>query len=307
MAFRNLMIENRAFVSIRHKNLSIKIDAEHSVPIEDINSILIENAQSTITTAALSALAQNGATVYICDAKHTPCAVMLPFVQHSRSYGMLKLQEGLTQPQKKRLWQQIVIGKIDNQAKCLELSGRQEDSEHLRRLEKKVTSGDATNIEAEAAGYYFTALMGREFYRSDENDVRNAALNYGYAIIRGQIARLIVSYGFLPLKGIHHRSELNGYNLADDLIEPFRPLVDLFVVQYFADAEADGESLEALTPPLKRALYNLLNMDILSDGQSYSVAYAAERLVQSFTRCCEKVSKELLLPELVPLKLHSYE
>ena len=306
MAFRNLMIETKAFVGLRHGNLLIKTDAERIVPIEDVNSILIENTMSNITVAALSALAEVGATVYICNAKHIPCAAMLPYVQHSRSFGMMKLQESLTMPMKKRLWQQVVIRKIGNQSKCLAILGQKEAAEHLRQLEGKVHSGDPLNAEAEAASFYFKSLFGKEFFRNDDADIHNAALNYGYAIIRGQVARLIVSYGFLPTKGIHHKSELNAYNLADDFMEPFRPVVDLFVAQHFSSTPTE-EWEETLTPPLKRELYNLLNMDILSDGQYHSVAYAAEKLVHSFTRCCQKASKELLLPELIPLKLHRYE
>lgn len=111
---------------------------------------------------------------------------------------------------------------------------------------------------------------------------------------------MIASYGFLPMKGIHHKSELNAYNLADDFIEPFRPVVDLFVAQ-------EVQAFEALTPQLKQKLYNLLNMDIKIAQQNHSVAYAAEKMIQSFSRCCQKISKELLLPTLVALRQHTYE
>lgn len=300
MAYRNLMIASNAQLKIKNEQLLIKTDTTHSVPIEDINSVLVENHQSTITIATLAKLVQDGVTIFVCDEKHTPCAIMMPFAQNARQYGVVKLQESLSLPLQKQLWQQIVKYKINNQAICLEFNKQDNTAQQLRSLAKKVTSGDSNNTEAVAAAVYFKALFGPDFIRSNDDDLRNAALNYGYAIIRGHIARLIASCGFLPMKGIHHKSELNAYNLADDFIEPFRPVVDLFVAQ-------EAQAFEALTPQLKQKLYNLLNMDIKIAQQNHSVAYAAEKMIQSFSRCCQKTSKELLLPTLVALRQHTYE
>lgn len=299
MGYRNLMIESRAHFCIKNNQLVITTDAQHSIPIEDINSILIENLQSTITIASLSKLAQSGVTIFVCDKQHTPCAVMMPFSQHSRNFGMLKLQENLSTALQKQLWRQIVIAKIHNQAKCLELLNKPDAAKYLYNASKNVLSGDTTNVEAAAANYYFKNLFPSILYRNDEADVRNAFLNYGYAIMRGHIARLIASYGFIPMKGLHHKSELNAYNLADDFLEPLRPVVDLFVARI--------PEIKSLTPVHKRALYNLLNVDMESGNQRHSAAYAAERMIQSFTRCCQKNTKELLLPKLVELKQHTYE
>lgn len=299
MGYRNLMIESIASLTIKNEQLLITTNKTHSVPIEDINSVLIENRQTTISMGTLAKLSQNGVTVYICDDKHTPCGIMVPFAQHSRNTGVIKLQESLTVPTKKQLWQQIVKAKIANQAKCLEFLDKPNNALHLEALAKTVLSGDTTNVEATAANYYFKHLFATEFRRSNEDDSRNGFLNYGYAILRGHIARLIASYGFLPMKGLHHKSELNAYNLADDFLEPFRPVVDLYTARLANYSE--------LTPRDKRGLYNLLNVDMLSGKQVHSVSYAAERLMQSFTRCCQKTSKELLLPSLVDLKQHTYE
>lgn len=300
MAYRNLMIASNAQLKIQNEQLLITTDATHKVPIEDINSVLIENRQSTITIATLAKLAQDGVTVYVCDEKHTPCAIMMPFAQNSRQYGMIKLQESMSLPLQKQLWQQIVKSKINNQAKCLELNDFISESKALQLLAKNVSSGDANNTEAVAAASYFKTLFGKNFSRGDDNDLRNAALNYGYAIIRGHIARLIASYGFLPMKGIHHRSELNAYNLADDFIEPFRPVVDLLVSK-------ELQTIDCLTSLVKQKLYNLLNVDINIACQMHSVTYAAEKMIQSYTRCCQKTTKELVLPKLVALRQHTYE
>lgn len=299
MAYRNIMIASSAHVSVSKEQLIITTDTKHSIPLEDISSVLFENRQTTITMATLSELGQYGITVYFCDKKHTPCAIMIPFAQHSRNLGMVKLQEELTVPRQKQLWQQIVKAKIANQSLCLKYLGKNIEAEYLNNFTKKVLSGDANNIEATAAIYYFKNLFSATFNRGDDEDMRNAYLNYGYAILRGHIARLIASYGFMPMKGLHHKNELNAYNLADDFIEPLRPIVDLFVVQLNEWPELKSEH--------KQGLYNLLNMEIDSGGQKHSVSYAAERMIQSFTRCCQLKTKGLLLPKLLPLKQHTYE
>lgn len=299
MAYRNLMIESPANMKLCQKQLIIFTDKEHSIPLEDISSILIENRQATITMATLSSLAENNVTVFICNEKHLPCAVMIPFAQHSRTSLMLKYQEKLSQPLRKQLWQQIVKSKINNQANCLELLGKNNAEKYLRNLIKNVLSGDSTNVEAIAARYYFQQAFSNDFIRENDYDVRNHFLNYGYSILRGHIARLIATYGFVPMLGLHHKSELNSYNLADDFFEPFRPIVDLYVAQIQEPKE--------LSPLYKRELFNLLNMDIYINNQYHSVSYAAELMIQSFSRCCQNKSKELSLPKLVELRQHKYE
>lgn len=299
MAYRNLVIENTAQLRLKNAQLVITTDKQHTVPLEDVNSILLENQQTTITIATLAKIAQTGITVYVCDAKHTPCGILMPFAQHCRCSGMLKAQESLTLSCQKQLWQQIIKAKIANQAQCLLLLEKKQPAEYLTSLIKKVTSGDSKNIEALAAHYYFKHLFTDKFYRNDEEDVRNGFLNYGYAIIRGHLARLIANYGFIPMKGIHHKNELNAYNLADDFIEPFRPVVDLYV--------ARQKAWPALTTYHKRALYNLLNMEVVLQGQKFALAFAAEKMVQSFTSCCLQKTKNLLLPNLIELKQHVYE
>ena len=116
MAFRNIIIENPAQLSLKNKQLIIKTDSEHSLAVEDISALLIESRASTITAAALSYLGQSGCAVFVCDEKHMPCAVLEPFSQHSRALSVLKAQLEATEPLKKRLWQSIVVAKIANQA-----------------------------------------------------------------------------------------------------------------------------------------------------------------------------------------------
>ena len=299
MAFRCLMVENPAQISLRNGLLVIRTDREHTVPLEDISALLLESRQSTVTAAALAQLGRCGCAVYLCDEKHVPCAVLTPYQQHSRALAVLRTQLDASEPLKKRLWQSVVKAKIANQALCLRLAGREEGAASLSSLEARVRSGDSENAEATAAQLYFPLLFGEGFTRGDESE-RNAGLNYGYAILRGCVARTLTVYGFLPALGLHHRSTLNAFNLADDLMEPFRPLVDLLVL-------SSMDPKDELTPERKRLFFNLLNLDILSGGQRHSVSYAVDLLVQSLRRALEEKTPELTLPTLIDLKQHGYE
>lgn len=299
MAFRNIIIENPAHISVRNDQLVIRTDAEHSLAMEDISALLLESRQSTITTAALSQLGQCGCAVFACDEKHMPCAVLTPFHRHVRELSVLRSQLEVSEPRKKQLWRDIVREKIRNQAICLKLAGKPEKAGALFNLIDQVRSGDTGNMEATAAQYYFPALFGDGFTRGEDCGW-NAGLNYGYAVLRGCVARSLAVYGFLPALGLHHRSTLNPFNLADDLMEPFRPLIDLLVIQGM-------EEEDILTPSNKRMLFNCLNLDILSGGQHHSVSYAVEREVQSLGGALADRSAELTLPLLLEPKQHRYE
>ena len=197
------------------------------VPLEDINCLVLEHAGIMISSGVLQRLSENGCLVYICDEKHLPSTVVLPIARHSRHFKMLTAQLAITKPRQNRIWQQIVKQKIANQAMCLKLCGKK-NADQLYNMTKKVQSGDKTNVEAQAAALYFKSLFGNDFTRGDDNGI-NAALNYGYSILRGHISRSIVCYGFEPSLGINHHSQLNNFNLADDFIEPYRAIVDYFV------------------------------------------------------------------------------
>jgi CRISPR-associated protein Cas1 len=299
MAFRNIIVRNPAYISVRHSQLIIRTEAEHSLPLEDISALLIEDSKSTITTAALSLLGQSGCAVFICNNKHMPCAVLTPFSTHSRSPGVLRKQINMSPVLQKKLWQSIIMAKIKNQAKCLQFCGKAETAEGLFKIAESVKSGDAANSEAMAARRYFPALFGDNFYRRCDNGI-NSGLNYGYAIIRGSIARNLAVCGFQPELGIHHNSELNAFNLADDFIEPFRPLIDMLVFVCF-DMDSTLDSSK------KNQLFNSLNLEILSGEQHHSTSYAIERMIHSFKNSLDSGANKLLLPELLELKQHCYE
>ena len=299
MGYRNIVVSSSVKISVKNSQLIITGEASGTVPVEEIQTLMLESRASSITTYALSELSDKGVCVYICDEKHLPCAVIQPIGRYSRQRKRIMTQITQTKPTLKRLWKDIVIRKIQNQAQCLKYCECKSDKYSvLEQLSKNVTSGDDSNVEGRAAAIYFKTLFGNEFFRDDENDV-NAALNYGYAIMRGYIARIIANCGFEPCIGLHHSSELNNYNLADDLIEPFRPLVDLFVATKLKNCEFNSDS--------KRELCNILNYEVISSGKRYSAGRAVELLVQSLERCFDSKVDELVLPVLCELKLHEYE
>lgn len=301
MGFRNIKIDSHVKLSIKNQQLYIETDILRQIPLEDINCIIIENQTVTVSAYLLQKMADMGITVYVCDEKHLPNAVLLPMVRHSRHFKILKYQIEAGKPLQKRLWQQIAVRKIRNQALCLaylDLDG----SEELMKMCKEVQSGDRTHVEAKAAAFYFKSLYGLGFSRGNDH-VINSALNYGYAIVRGLIARSIVCYGLEPSIGVFHHSELNNFNLADDMIEPFRPLVDLYVSQNYDVAEIDSD----LTPERKRDIFGIINYDMDVKGEKRIISNCIDMLVASYSSALQGKRSDLELPELMQLQVHSYE
>ena len=301
MAFRNIMITSGMKLRIKDQQLVIDNGNEVSFPLEDVNCILLENQAVTLSAYFLQKVADWGIALYVCDEKHLPNAVLLPMVRHSRHFKVLKSQMEAGKPLQKRLWQQIVVQKIKNQALCLKLTEK-DGSEELLKMCKEVQSGDRTHVEAKAAAFYFRRMYGLWFSRGNDHII-NSALNYGYAVIRGMIARSIVCYGLEPSIGVFHCSELNSYNLADDMIEPFRPLVDLYVSTHFDISEIDS----ALTPEMKRGLFGIVNYDMSVKGDMRIISNCIDLLVSSFSSALQGKRTELDLPELIELQVHSYE
>ena len=299
MEYRNIFIANPARLSVTRGQLVIEQEEKYTVPLEDISAVLVESPCVQITTSAASALANQGVTVFFCDEKHLPSCQLLPINQFFRQRKLLMTQCSITRPLQKQLWQQIVIRKIRNQARCLQYAGC-DGAEALRKIADAVLSDDKDNREAVAASLYFPSLFGEGFSRGND-DIRNAALNYGYAILRGAVARNLVMHGLEPCIGLHHRSELNNFNLADDMIEPFRPVVDLFVAQHICEND------EKLTPQIKAQLFNVTNYLIKQAGRRYRVMLAVGRSCAALASCLQAGNAALELPELLPLELHHYE
>lgn len=297
MAYINIYIVNPCRISVKNKQLVLEGDKKVTYPIEDINSIVIENRQIVMSAYSINNLTKSGAVIFACNETHLPDTIILPFNRHTRKLKQLKSQLSIPKPITKQLWKTIVKQKIVNQAKCLQLCSKEYKS--VIGYADNICSGDSTNQESAAAREYFRVLFGNSFRRQDDNAI-NAALNYGYSIIRGLIARSIVAHGFEPSIGIFHCNELNNFNLADDLIEPFRPLVDMLIYENF-------ERIEILDTQIKKAIYNLVNCDVVIKNQRHSVSNAVDMVVESLVNSCSKKANYLCLPELINIKMHEYE
>ena len=199
MSWRTLTISNPAKLSLKQRALCIQQDEQFRVPLEDIQTVILESPEIRISSALLAAIAEYNILLISCDNKHTPNGVLLSFAQHSRHSLVARRQVNVSKPFKKRLWQQIVRQKIINQAYCLSGFGVAA-AEKLMLIADRVISGDTNNREAYAAKIYFKALFGSDFIRG-QDDFINASLNYGYSIVRAFIARAIVGYGFIPAFG----------------------------------------------------------------------------------------------------------
>ena len=272
MAFRTVLLSGDVRVHVRNGQLVINTDDTVTVPLEDIAVVVIENPRILLSTATMARLCEHGVATAVCDSKHLPAGILLPHSRHSRQLAITRAQVNATVPLKKRLWQQLVRAKLNNQAACLDLLERPGGDE-LREYARSVQSGDATSRESVGAGYYFPRLMpGVRRHGGGDTD---AALDYGYAVLRAAVARSLVGHGMYPAFGIHHESQLNQFNLADDLLEPFRPFVDYRVI---------SQSLNTSTVEMRAALVGTLLEPCLIDEKGYTVSTAITSCAQSLSR-----------------------
>ncbi len=241
MGFRNVLISEESVLKIKLGSLIVlQVDKEEiQIPINDINSIVIDNLDTTLTTRLMEELAKNNVTVILCDKEHLPRGIYLGMNIHTRTTKVIKKQMALDEQIKGQLWQYIVKVKIRNQTMLIQenCNNNEETIKTLVNYYKEVELFDKTNREAHSAKAYFIKLFGKNFKRDDDDILINSALNYGYAIVRAHIARLCVAYGLNTNIGIFHKNEYNHFNLVDDLIEPFRPIVDKLAIEIMKDAK----------------------------------------------------------------------
>lgn len=300
MTWRSVVISRPAKLKREHYSLAIEQEQTAFVPFEDIAVIMLNHREITLTHPVLSACGEYGISLFSTGDTHHPSGVFLPFLPHSRATRWLRLQLDLPRPAAKQSWATIVRMKIANQAACLSLAGR-DGADRLDSYARRVRSGDSGNLEGQAAAFYFTQLFGKGFHRNQARFI-NAALDYGYAVLRGTIARGLVAHGLLPSLGLFHASEQNAFNLADDVIEPFRPLVDLFVSRQVIPDD------DELRPEDKVALVGLLNVDMGMPRGKMSVLSAIEHAIESLARVYDGGSETLLeLPVLIGLEQHRLE
>lgn len=278
MSFKQIFIKNKSYLSYQNNSMSVKNEfTDTLVSLDDIDIIIIENQQTTITSALLSNLAKADISVVFVDDKFNPTAISIGLYKNSRTSKIQKSQININKPRLNRLWQTMIYSKVSNQADVLNSIKK---DEYLYSLLKRINSGDKNNIEAVSASYYFKELFGKDFYRNNIEDNRNIALNYGYSILRSSIIRYIIAYGLNPSFGMWHSSELNAFNLADDLIEPFRPIVDKYVLN-------NVSKNNLISSINKQELVALLYSKVKNNQeQTTSVNEAIKNIVASYQSFC---------------------
>ena len=287
--------ESAARLNVHRRQLVIRRDelADVSVPLADLAVVVVSHPAVTFTQAVLAGLAESGGSFIACDRRRLPVGMFLPLVSHHVQTERFAAQARAAEPLKKRLWKQVVQAKIHAQAKALEhLYG----TDHgLRQLVPLVRSGDPANIEARAARRYWPRLFADlDFRRHRENEDQNLLLNYGYAVLRAIVGRAVCAAGLHPSLGIHHHNRYDAFCLADDLMEPFRPTVDLAVVEYCAE----HDDLYGIEASAKQKIIGQLTARRLVDGRQLTLFDSAARTASSLADTFLAKADGLVLPDL---------
>ena len=275
MAWRGVLLTRPAILRLDQGCCLIESDeGPIRLAFEDIAYLVFDTPQVSLTSALLARFAEEGVLVVACDGKHLPTGALLPLQGHFRQTQTLRRQLAVGDGLRKRLWGRLVRGKVGNQGRVLTILGHA-TGKALLAMAERVEPGDPQNLEAQAARDHFSALFRALRRRRGDGDVRNAMLNYGYALLRAGIARQLAAKGFHPAIGLWHDNVDNAFNLADDLIEPWRPLADLHVVRRLEAREAGSE----LTVTDKRELARLLVADCGMDGEVVTLLTGIERQI----------------------------
>lgn len=286
-----------AHLKLRNKQLILCFEdnKERSFSCEDVGVVILQHPAISLSSAALNALLESGAVVIICGKNHLPTGMLLPTTTHTELVPRLMAQIKAGKPAHKRVWQAIVEAKITAQANQIS------DPYHTRlcHLAKNVKSGDPENMEAQAAKIYWSAYFPDRYKEGDKRDptsesLFNSALNYGYAIMRAAVARSLVSAGLQPALGVHHHRRNNPYCLADDVMEPLRPLVDKTVRQIINLPIPDGGKLSADN---RRQLLSLLTHDVTLGSSKGPLMASLPRYVSSVFRMLTRESNSLVVPK----------
>ena len=278
----------RGFLTVTNDNTKGKI------AIDDIDAVITSAFGITYTNAALTALAERGAPLVICGNNYSPTAVLVSLDGHFAQAKRIAAQAQATKPKNKQLWAQIIRAKINAQYQALKTIGI--DAQRLLHLSKTVKTGDTTNNEAQAAQFYWRKMMGEDFRRNTDTPGLNAFLNYGYAVLRAASARAIAGAGLHPSLSIHHESAGDALRLADDLMEPFRPSVDILIRELWHNGNQE------ITPKVKLDIANVLTADFKTDIGITPLSVCLSRLANSLTKVYLKETEKLILPNpLIPI------
>lgn len=306
MIKRTIYFGNPSYLSVKQKQLVVKRPAVASgkecetiatIPIEDIGVVVADNPQITFTSALVEEMMANNVVLVTCDSRSMPSGMTLPIVGHSLQNERMRCQLSASVPLKKQLWQQTVQMKIHNQGIVL-ANATGETHDNMFMWAARVKSGDSDNMEARAAAYYWKNLFPdiSGFVRERGGYPPNNLLDYGYAILRSVVARGLVSSGMFPSIGICHHNRYNGYCLADDIMEPYRPYVDRLVVDI---VKTHGRDNLFLDREMKARLLSIPVLDVDISGKTSPLMVAVSSTTSSLYRCFSGESRKIVYPSMI--------
>ncbi len=292
MLKKSILIEKKSSINCKNLQLVIKSETrEASIPIEDIGFLVIDNPEVYISITALNLLIENNASVIICNKTHLPNGMFLNLNSHHIQHEIFKNQMQASVPLKKQLWQQTIIEKVKNQGFLLNTITKTKNN--FEFLASKVLSGDTTNMEAVAANFYWKSFFDTDFKRERFGNYPNNFLNYGYAILRAATARALSGSGLLNTLGIHHKSKYNAFALADDIMEPFRPLVDEKVYELM-----QRYNEQELNTQIKAELLQVLTRTVYFRTEKSPLMVALQKTASSLQQCYSGKRKKIKYPRL---------
>jgi len=294
MAYRVVLIENEVSMKLKLNNLIVDRGDEDEIWIhlDDISMIVLDNPKLRFTVRLMSALAEHNIGVIFCDNNHLPIGFYGSYDNHSRVSKNIGYQIEKSNEFYDTIWKKIVCQKILNQQQVLNnLEMSDEIQDKLLLLSNEVLAGDPSNREAHAAKIYFNTLMNNSFSRGNDDIILNSALDYGYSIIRSYLAKACVGYGMNTQIGIHHRNEFNRFNLVDDLMEPFRPFVDIYAYKIMGDEEY-------FKPEHRRKLINIVNHKIYYANKNMHLGNAIDTFVEQYAAYISGKRENIEMPLL---------
>ena len=297
MITRSIYIGNPAYLKLKDEQMCI-MEPESGqmkgrVPVEDLGILMLDHHQITISHQLIQKMMGNNVVIVSCDAHHLPHGIMLPLYGHTQHSNRIKDQMEASEPLKKQLWKQTVECKIKNQKEVLVKLGNYYAP--MAGYQNNVKSGDITNMEGIAAQHYWKYLISLDFLRQRFGNAPNQFLNFGYSVLRSIVARAIVETGLFPVLGIFHKNKYNPYCLADDLMEPYRPFIDLLVMNFL---EKNPET-EELTKDFKAYLLQIATKDVKIDGLTRPLLVAVKTTASSLYKCYTGEKRQISYPELL--------
>jgi CRISPR-associated protein Cas1 len=285
-------IETEGLFLATHRGfLTVSASGEEKgrIALDDIGALIVHAHGTSWSNSVMLRLSERAVPIVICGSNHAPVACVWPLQGHYQQGARMRAQIGASRPLAKQLWRQIVAAKIRMQGHMLSAAGKEAGAFDL--LARKVRSGDPDNVEAQAARRYWKALFGPEFSRDRDAGGANALLNYGYTVLRAVVSRAVCAAGLHPTIGVFHTNRANAFALSDDLMEPYRPLVDSLVLDLVAQGTAE------LTGAAKRDLAGITTLDLENgDGTVSPLGVQVQRFVHSVATSFETGTVAMALP-----------